>query len=77
MPLRKGLECDTTYICMDMYVHIVLQGSENASDALSLQVIFCKRALWLMALLWKETCNLRHPLHLRQPVCSDIVLLIS
>ena len=31
---------------------------------------FCKRAIYLAALLRKKTCNLRHPMHLRHPVHS-------
>ena len=31
-------------------------------------VIFCKRALYLVALLQKMTCNARHPMGLRHPV---------
>jgi len=30
--------------------------------------MFCKRALWLVALLRKKICILRHPMHLRHPV---------
>ena len=45
-----------------------LQGGEDPLDALSLQVIFRKRALYLVALLRKMTCNLRHPMGLRHPV---------
>jgi len=33
----------------------------------SSQVIFCKRALYFMALLRREICNLRHPMHFRHP----------
>ena len=36
-----------------------------AQDAFSLQVSFRKRALYLGALLRKESYNLRHPMHLR------------
>jgi len=32
--------------------------------------IFCKSARRLVALLRKETRNLRHPMHLRHPVCE-------
>ena len=35
---------------------------------------FCERALKLVALLRKEICNLRHPMHLRHPVASHSVL---
>ena len=46
----------------------VVQGGEDPKDALSLQAIFRKRALELVALLRKVTCNLRHPMGLRNPV---------
>jgi len=45
-----------------------MQGGEELWDALSLQVIFRKRALWLVAILRKPTCNLRLPVSLRHPV---------
>jgi len=44
---------------------------EDAYDALSLEVIFRERALYLVALLRKMTCNLRQPMHLRHPVQGD------
>jgi len=64
---------------MYMYVYIYtytyvrtrtrrVQGGEDASDALSLQVNFRKRALQLVVLLRKETCNSRHPMHFCHPV---------
>jgi len=46
----------------------LIQGGAESLDALSLEAIFCKRALKIMALLRKEICNLRHPMHLRHPV---------
>jgi len=52
------------YLCLDC----PLQGGGDPPDTLSLQVIFCKRALKLVALLRKMTCNLRHPMGLRHPV---------
>ena len=33
-----------------------------------IHITSCKRALWLLALLRKESCSLRHPMHLRHPV---------
>ena len=50
-----------------------LHGGEDTSDALSLQGIFRKRALWLVSLLQKITCNLRHPMGLRHPVQGDLL----
>ena len=41
-----------------------VQGGEDPQHALSFEVIFRKRALQLVALGRKETCNLRHPMHL-------------
>ena len=49
-----------------------VQGGEGAKGALSLQVIFRKRALQLIALLLKETCNWRHPMHHRHPLASQV-----
>ena len=51
-----------------IHVYIPVLGGEDAQDALSLQVIFRKRAVQLVALLRKETCNLRHPMHFRHPI---------
>ena len=44
-------------------------------DALSLYVVFRKRTLWLVALLWKETCNWRLPMHLRHSVPEHLLQL--
>ena len=35
-----------------------LHVGEDAQDALPFQVIFCKRAIEFVAMLWKETCKL-------------------
>jgi len=48
----------------------LLHDGEDPEDALSLWVIFRKRALQLVALLQKETCDLRHPMHLCHPVAT-------
>ena len=48
-------------------IEVVLQGGEDPQNAFSLQVIFCERALLLVALLRKMTCKLRHPVGLRHP----------
>jgi len=45
-----------------------IQGGEDSQDPLSLYVIFRKRALYLVALLWKMICNLGDPMSLRHPV---------
>jgi len=42
---------------------------------LSSQVIFCTRALRLVAFLRKETCILRHPMHLRHSLSHKILLM--
>jgi len=47
---------------------VTLDGGEDPEDALSLQVIFRKRALSLEAFLRKMTCNFRHPMGLGDPV---------
>ena len=39
-------------------------------DALFFYFIFRKRALQLVALLQKEACNLRLPMHLRHPIAQ-------
>jgi len=53
-----------TYNGGGVSVDIKVQGGETPQDALSLQVIFLKRALQLV----KMICNLRHPVGLRHPV---------
>jgi len=45
-----------------------VQSGEDSQDALFWWVIFRKRALWLVALLRKMTCNLRYPMGLRHLV---------
>jgi len=53
-------------------VETAMQGGEDAYNALSLEFSFRERALYFVALLWKETCNLRHPMHLRHPVSNAL-----
>jgi len=53
-----------------MCVCMRIQGGEDPLGDLSLQVVFVKRALRLVARLQKETYNLRHPMHFRHAVCS-------
>ena len=43
----------------------ILQGGEDSKDPLSLQVVFRKSDLYLVALLWKMICNLGDPMSLR------------
>ena len=59
--------------CFSLCLHLdnQLQGGEDSQDPLSLQVIFRKRALYLVALLWKMICNLGDPMSLRHPVEDD------
>ena len=45
-----------------------LQGGKDSQDPLSLQVIFRKSVLYLVALLWKMICNLGDLMSLRHPV---------
>ena len=49
-----------------------IEGGEDAYDALSLEFSFRERALYFVALLRKETCNLRHSMHLRHPVSNAL-----
>jgi len=46
---------------------LYIQGGVESQDASSLLVISHKRALWLVALLRKETCNFRYSMHIRHP----------
>jgi len=52
----------------------VIQGGEDSYDPLSLWVIFRKSDLYLVALLWKMTCNLGEPMSLRHPVCIYVFI---
>jgi len=59
----------------------LLQGGVETYDALFLLLIFCKRALKLVALLRKEICNLRHLMQFRHPVtislfCMQCVIIL-
>jgi len=54
-----------------------IQGGEDPKDALSLQVIFRKRALLLLAFLREMTCDLRHPMSLRHPVVNSAGLFLE
>ena len=49
-----------------------IQGGVDSYDVLSLQVIFRERAVYIVALLRKMTCNLRHPMPLRHPVTVEL-----
>ena len=66
--LRKMTYKDNAYVNAYVYVHV--QGGEDSQDPLPLQVIFRKRALYLVALLWKMICNLGDPMSLRHPVIT-------
>ena len=64
-----------------MLSQCLLQGGVETYDALFLLLIFCKRALKLVALLRKEICNLRHLMQLRHPVtislfCMQCVIIL-
>ena len=56
------------YTCECGSLLVSTKGGKDAQYALSLHVISRKRALKLIALLRKEICNLRHPVHLCHPV---------
>jgi len=45
-----------------------VKGGEDPYDVLSVWVISRKKALRLVALFRKETCNLRYPMHRRHSV---------
>jgi len=65
-------------VCMaHVYGSFVLLTGVVSYDALSLQVILRKRALYLVALLRKMTCNLRHPMSLRHPVLNGVSRVFS
>jgi len=65
--------CVSEYVCLDTHSPWGcmgvwdIQGSEE-TYALSLQVFSRERTLQFVALLQKETCNLRYPVHLGFPV---------
>ena len=48
-----------------------IPGGQDPEDAFSLQVVFRKRALELVALLRKMACNLRYSMGLHQPVLNS------
>ena len=52
----------------DVTQHCRLQGGVESYYTLSLLVIFRERALYIVALLRKMTCNLKHPMPLHHPV---------
>ena len=56
--------CNITHECaISPKKGSAVQDGEDAQDAVSSEVIFRKRALESVALLWKETCNLSHVRH--------------
>jgi len=57
-------------VCEAEVYEAEVQGGEDPQDALSVEVIFCKRALQVVALLRQMTCNFRHPMGLRHPICE-------
>ena len=65
--------CIYIYLCMYVYIYTYISIFECIYmyiylSTASFEVSFRKRALKLVALLQKETCNIRHPMHLRHPV---------
>ena len=66
------ISCNTIYTTGWRRAHI-LQGGVESYDILSSQIIFRKRALYLVALSPKMTCNLRHPMGLRHPVVPNVL----
>jgi len=61
---------------MTPFLHMAIQGGVESYDALPLQVIFRERALYIVALLRKMTCNLRHPMPLRHPVALQFCSIV-
>jgi len=49
-------------------IQMCVQGGVESYDALSLQVIFRERALYIVAPLQQMTCNLGHPMPLRHRI---------
>jgi len=47
-----------------------LTGWQRPIGSLIFVCHFLQKALYIVALLWKMTCNLRHPMSLRHPVIS-------
>jgi len=72
-----GVVCVWLMCMAHVYGSFVLLTGVVSWDALSLQVIFRKRALYLVALLRKMTCNLRHPMSLRHPVLNGVSRVFS
>ena len=56
---------------------LVAMGWRRCTGCLKWQVSFCKRDPFCRALLQKETCNLRHPVHLAQEALSCRSLLLQ
>ena len=56
------------YVCNHACAYTI-QDAAHPYDVLSLHVISRKITLQLLVLLRKATCNLRHPVGLRHPVC--------
>jgi len=78
-PINSGSFVEYIYIHMSTVLslspHIspgtwvlCIHCDEHPCDALFLQVIFRKRAIWIVALLRTMTCNLTHLMGLRHPV---------
>jgi len=67
-PSANGKKSSSVCSLLNVLYEPTVQGGVESYDALSLQVIFRERALYIVALLRKMTCNLRHPMPLRHPV---------
>jgi len=81
LSVATHIACVVSHMCLSVATHMNksheiyewVQGGVESQGALSLQVIFRKRALYLVALLQKMTCNLRHPMSLRHPLIEGAV----
>ena len=66
-PVKTTGGCEKRAIGMERELHI-LQKRCVCGKRRAQKRCVCKRALYLVALLRKETCNLRHLAHFRHPV---------
>ena len=69
-PSANGRKSSSVCSQLNVLYEPTVQGGVESHDALSLQVTFRERALYIVALLRKMTCNLRHPMPLRHPVLN-------
>ena len=72
------LESNCTCICgvwetiATPHTHACANTHNHPSLTLFLQLSFRKRVLYLVALLWKETCHSMHPFHFRHTIVGRV-----